>query len=79
MALGNTSLAVRKVSFDILNRNVRAGRNRNKNAMAPTGQGVLTAAELLLPMLMLLWLPLMLLWLPLMLLRLLLLILHGVV
>ena len=61
MVLGNTCLAVREVWFDILNRNVRAGRNGNKHAMAPTGQGVLTAAELLLLLLMLLWLPLMLL------------------
>ena len=33
--LGDTRLVVREVRRDILHRNVRAGRNENKHAMAP--------------------------------------------
>ena len=36
--------AAREVKFDILHRIVRAGRNGNKHAMAPTCQGVLVVA-----------------------------------
>ena len=44
MVLGGTCIAAREVSLDILHRNVRAGRNGNKQAFVPTHQGVLTAA-----------------------------------
>ena len=44
MVLGDTCLAAREVSLDILHRNVQAGRNGNKHAMVPTRQDVLMAA-----------------------------------
>ena len=43
--LGDTWLAARKVSFDTLHGSVRANRNGNKHAMAPTRQGVLMAVD----------------------------------
>ena len=43
-ALGDTCSAAWEVSLGTLHRSARAGRNRNKHAMAPTRQGVLTAA-----------------------------------
>ena len=42
--LGVKRPAAREVLLDNLHRSVRAGRNRNKHAMVPTHQGVLTAA-----------------------------------
>ena len=44
MVLGDTCLAAREISLDILHINVRAGRNRNKYGMVPTRQGVLMVA-----------------------------------
>ena len=44
MVLGDTCLAAREVSLDILHRNVQDGRNGNKHAMVPTRQDVLMAA-----------------------------------
>ena len=44
MVLRDTCLAAREVSLDILYRNIRTGRNGNKNAMVSTRQGVLMTA-----------------------------------
>ena len=41
MVLGDMRLVVREVQLDILHRNVRTGRNKNKRAMVPTRQSAL--------------------------------------